>query len=684
MKLSGIDVGGTFTDVILVDTDGGEVRIHKVPSTPDDPSRGLIEGVEGLDGGVAELSFLVHGTTLATNALLQHAGAKVGMITTRGYRDILHIARHQRPQHYSIRQEVPWQDRALIRRRYRKVVSERIGPRGEVIAPLDEEAVRRAARELGEAGVEAILIGFINSYRNPEHEQRAREIVLGECPDLFVTTSASLFPQFREYERFSTGAINAFVGPKVRNYLRRIEGWMRDSGGSAELRLMRSNGGVATGEFAADYPASMLLSGPAAGVLAGARIGRANGREKVITFDVGGTSADIGIVTKRGITEAAARDTWIAGYPVLAPMIDIHTVGAGGGSIAYVDAGGAFRVGPRSAGADPGPACYRRGGTEPTVTDANLLLGRLRADYFLGGEMALDVEPARAAFVSLAERLGLDLLETAAGVITLVNQNMATAIRSRTIEKGHDPREFSLVAFGGAGPLHAVEVARSLGIPEVIVPVYPGLTSALGLLSTDLKYDLIRNEFMLDGEADVERLDSHFQELDRQARQQLARDGVAESGMELAHAADCRYVGQGYELRVPISTDRLDADALAQLWRDFHQMHEDEYGRSFPGNAIELVNIRVVAVGEMPKIPSFRGPREGSTDEALVDEQVVRLPGPDGGLDAHTARFFERTRLPVGATVEGPAILLQVDSTVVVPPEASVEVLETGDLMIRT
>jgi N-methylhydantoinase A len=684
MRLAGIDVGGTFTDVILVDTDRGHVGIHKVPSTPDDPSRGLIDGVQGIDGGVADLDFLVHGTTLATNALLEHQGASVGMITTRGYRDILHIARHQRPQHYSIRQEVPWQDRALVLRRHRNVVTERLGPNGEVIVPLNEEEVRQAARELRDAGVEAILIAFINSYRDPVHEDRAREIVEEECPDLFITTSSSLFPQFREYERFSTAAINAFVGPRVRSYLRRIEGWMRDSGSAAELRLMRSNGGVATGEFAADYPATLLLSGPAAGVLAGARIGGSVGREQVITFDVGGTSADIGIVTARGITEAAARDTWIAGYPVLAPMIDIHTVGAGGGSIAYVDAGGAFRVGPRSAGAQPGPASYGRGGSDPTVTDADLVLGRLRPDHFLGGEMTLDSEAARDAMALLAERLGLDLLDAAAGIITIVNQNMATAIRSRTIQKGHDPREFTLMAFGGAGPVHAVEVARSLEIPEVVVPVYPGLTSALGLLCTDLKYDLIRNEFMLGAETDVDKINRDFSELDGQAGEQLRRDGVANDAMSIMHAADCRYLGQGYELRVPVPTGRLGADFLAGLWSDFHRLHEDEYGRSFPENPIELVNIRVVAVGEMPKIPSFSGSRDGSAEDAFLDERDVHFPGEDGGLAAHSSRFFERSRLPVGATVEGPAIVLQVDSTTVVPPGASAEVLDTGDLLIRT
>src|SRR5215471_11576153 len=423
MKLAGVDVGGTFTDVIVVDTDSKAVQIHKVPSTPDDLSEGLIEGLRLVDSGSIDLDFLVHGTTIATNSLLQYDGAAVGMITTRGYRDILHIARHQRPLHYSIQMEVPWQDRALIRRRYRKVVTERLGSQGEVITPLAEDEVADAAKDLKEAGVQSIVIGFINSYRNPEHEERARSIVEEVYPEAFVTTSASLFPQFREYERFTTAAINGFVGLKVRGYLDHLMERMQQDGMKAELRLMRSNGGVATGEFAARYPATLLLSGPAAGVLAGAHIGN---------------------VTPRGIVEATARDTFIAGYPVLIPMIDVHTVGAGGGSVAYRDPGGAFRVGPRSAGARPGPACYGLGGSEPTVTDANFVLGRLRADHFLGGAMTVRPELAERQVARLGEALALSALDAAAGVLTVVNHNMANAIRSRTIQKGHDPREFAL------------------------------------------------------------------------------------------------------------------------------------------------------------------------------------------------------------------------------------------------
>lgn len=681
MKLAGVDVGGTFTDVIVVDTDSKSVQIHKVQSTPDDLSEGLIDGLRSVDSGSIDIDFLVHGTTIATNSLLQHDGAAVGMITTRGYRDILHIARHQRPLHYSIQMEVPWQDRALIRRRYRKVVTERLGFKGEVIAPLAEDEVADAAKDLKEAGVESIVIGFLNSYRNPEHEERARSIVEEVHPDAFVTTSASLFPQFREYERFTTAAINGFVGLNVRRYLDHLVERMRKAGMKAALRVMRSNGGVATEEFASRYPATLLLSGPAAGVLAGAHIANARGRTSLITFDMGGTSADIGIVTPRGIAEATARDTFIAGYPVLIPMIDVHTVGAGGGSVAYVDPGGAFRVGPRSAGARPGPACYGLGGTEPTVTDANFVLGRLRADHFLGGAMAVQPDLAQTAIEKLCAALGLSTLDAAAGVITVVNHNMATAIRSRTIQKGHDPRQFTLVAFGGAGPLHAADVARSLGVPEVIVPMYPGITSAMGLLTTDLKYDLIQNEFMLDGDADLGRLNRDFERLDAEALAQLERDGVHPDAIHVEHAADCRYVGQGYELRVPVPGGRLTDESMARFWDDFNRLHKEEYGHFFPGNPIELVNIRVVAHGRLPKMPEVPPPAGGSIEEARLDVSPVYFD--TGGLRAYDTPFYERARLPVGARLDGPAVLLQTDSTAVVPPGASVEVLASGDLLIR-
>jgi N-methylhydantoinase A len=389
MYLIGVDVGGTFTDIVFADTESSRTLIHKTPTTKDDPSRGVVAGISALcarfDLPRQAIDHVLHGTTIGTNAVLEYNGAVTGMITTAGYRDIVHIGRHQRPQHYSIRQEIPWQDRPLVQRRHRLTVAERLAPpRGEVLAPLDEAAVREAARTLRTAGVEAIAICFLFSYLNASHEERARDIACEEFPDCFICTSAEVAPQFREFERFTTALLNAFVGPRLRDYVARLASSLSHEGFAADLHVMCSNGGVATPATVAKTPVLTLLSGPAAGVLGGAWSGGLSGRDRLITFDVGGTSADIGIVVDGRFAEATARDTWIGGYPVLAPMIDIHTIGAGGGSIAYVDGAGAFRVGPRSAGADPGPAAYGRGGAEPTVTDANLVLGPARLREFSG------------------------------------------------------------------------------------------------------------------------------------------------------------------------------------------------------------------------------------------------------------------------------------------------------------
>ena len=685
MILVGVDVGGTFTDLVLADTDGGRSHIHKVPTTTDDPSRGIVAGLlelaarAGLAPGA--IDHLFHGTTIATNAVLTYDGARTGMITTERYRDVLHIARHQRPQHYSIMQEIPWQDRPLVRRRHRKVVRERIAPpTGAIETPLDEQGARLAIRELRAAGVESIAVCFLFSYLNPAHEERVRTLIAEEFPEAFVSTSASIFPQFREYERFSTAAINAFVGPKVRRYILHLETALAGAGLRAELRLMRSNGGMATARAASELPATLLLSGPAAGVLGGEWIGRLAGRRQLITFDVGGTSADIGIVTERGFAEASARDTQIGGYPVMVPMIDIETIGAGGGSIAYVDRGGAFRVGPRSAGASPGPACYGRGGTEPTVTDAAVVLGRLDPAHFLGGAMPILPERAREAIEALARQLDLSVERAAEGILTIVNSNMANAIRGVTIQKGHDPRACTLVAFGGAGPLHAVEVAELLDIPEVLVPPHPGITSAMGLLTTDLKYDHVRTEFMVNTAADSGRLQRDFEALAGSVRAQLLLDGVDEGAIRVARAADCRYVGQGYELRVPFPEGRIDDDALDGVWRAFHEQHHREYGHSFPAAPIELVVIRVTGIGALPKISPARLEAGSDGDGVLGRREVYFRDG--GDLRTFPTTYYERSALAAGRRLEGPAVIFQVDSTTVVPPCWAARVDPSGSLVL--
>ena len=686
MKLVGVDVGGTFTDVIFADTESGRTEIHKVPTTPDDPSDGVSTAISGLcerhNIAPTEINHLLHGTTIATNAILQHDGAKTGMITTRNYRDILHIGRHQRPEHYSIMQEVPWQDRVLVRRQHRLTASERIAPpTGQVLTELDEDEVRTAIQELKKADVESIAVCFLFSYLNPVHENRARELIEEEYPECFVTTSSSVSPQFREFERFTTATMNAFIGPKVRDYVNHLATRIGDDGIRADLHVMSSNGGVATAKMVSDRPVMTLLSGPAAGVLGGAWTGELSNRTKLITFDMGGTSADIGIVSDGTFAQASARDTWIAGYPLLVSMIDIHTIGAGGGSIAYADPGGGFRVGPRSAGAIPGPAAYGRGGKQPTVTDANVVLGRLDKDYFLGGEMSLDDTAAQQAITGLATELGLGVPDTADGILTLVTANMANAIRSRTVQKGIDPREFSLIAFGGAGPLHAVDVARELGMSEVIIPPYPGITSAVGLLTTDLKYDTIRTEFQVSGEIDLQRLNSDLEEMERELTDQFLNDGLAESAISFQRSGDLRYVGQGYELRITFSDVSLDDDSLQEIFNQFHIQHRAEYGHDFPDSAIEIVNARVTGIGQMPKISQPEDINSGTQESALMKSGgcMFRV---DNRLEEFETMFYQREKLPLEHSIAGPAIIIQQDSTTVVPPNNQFVSDKAGNIII--
>ena len=686
MKLVGVDVGGTFTDVIFADTESGRTEIHKVPTTPDDPSDGVSTAIRGLcerhNIAPTEINHLLHGTTIATNAILQHDGAKTGMITTRNYRDILHIGRHQRPEHYSIMQEVPWQDRVLVRRQHRLTASERIAPpTGQVLTELDEDEVRTAIQVLKNADVESIAVCFLFSYLNPVHENRARELIEEEYPECFVTTSSSVSPQFREFERFTTATMNAFIGPKVRDYVNHLATRIGDDGIQADLHVMSSNGGVATAKMVSDRPVMTLLSGPAAGVLGGAWTGELSNRTKLITFDMGGTSADIGIVSDGTFAQASARDTWIAGYPLLVSMIDIHTIGAGGGSIAYADPGGGFRVGPRSAGAIPGPAAYGRGGKQPTVTDANVVLGRLDKDYFLGGEMSLDDSAAQQAITGLATELGLGVPDTADGILTLVTANMANAIRSRTVQKGIDPREFALIAFGGAGPLHAVDVARELGMSEVIIPPYPGITSAVGLLTTDLKYDTIRTEFQVSDEIDLQRLNSDLEAMEEELTDQFLNDGLTESAISFQRSGDLRYVGQGYELRITFADGLLNDDSLQGIFDQFHIQHRAEYGHDFPDSAIEIVNARVTGIGQMPKISQPEDINSGTQESALMKTGSCMFR-VDNHLEEFETMFYQREKLPLEHSIAGPAIIIQQDSTTVVPPNNQFVSDKAGNMII--
>jgi N-methylhydantoinase A len=666
----GVDVGGTFTDLVLADLDQRKVTIHKTPSTPSNPALGFVNGVKAICAlaGIEphQIDSVFHGTTVGTNAMLTHGGAVTGMITNDGFRDVLHIGRHQRPQHYSIMQDLPWQSRPLIRRRFRKTVAGRLDASGAELVPLDEDAVAAMARELGESGVESILVGFLFSYVNPAHERRAAQIVRDILPDVFVTTSAEVSPQFREFERFTTGAMSAFIGPKVRRYISELQDELHALGVTGAFRIMTSSGGLATPEMIAERPATTLLSGLVAGVRGGAWVGEHAGTNRLITLDIGGTSADIGIIRDGRLSEADARSASIAGFPVMLPMIDIHTIGAGGGSIAYLDRGHAFRVGPESAGADPGPAAYGKGGTLPTVTDANLVLGRLAATNFLGGQMTLDAAASTRVIAKLAAELGRTPDETAEGALTVLNSNMANAIRSRTVQKGIDPRDFTLCGFGGAGPLHAAEVAGMLGVRQVLIPPHPGITSAIGLLTADLEYHALRTAFAVKGALDTGRLQGLFNDMETELSGILSKDGVPVARTRMMRQGDLRYVGQGYELKIDFPAGEITEAALEKVWAAFHDRHRAEYGHAFEASPIEIVTVKVRGIGEVEKLgePSaYTGadqPREIGRGRCVFRVGDV--------LRTCDTPYLDRTSLPVGLELHGPAILLQTDTTTVVPP----------------
>jgi len=688
MTIIGVDIGGTFTDVFLIDNETEKQAIHKV-STTDDPSAGALTGIreicEMTNTIPDEVDYVLHGTTIATNAVLEHEGVETGMITTENYRDVSHIGRHQRPQNYSIQQDIPWQSNPLTKRRHRKTVPERLTPpKGSVKVPLDEDAVVDAARELKEEGVEAVAICFLFSYLNDVHEQRAKEIVEDIYPEAYVTASSEVYSQFREFERFTTTAMNAFIGPNVVDYINRFKTELSKFGITADLHIMQSNGGIATEAMAAEKPVSLLLSGPAAGILGGQWRSelstQANEDPNTITLDMGGTSADIGIIDDGEVTEANIRETEIGGYPVMAPMIDIETIGAGGGSIAYVDQGGAFRVGPKSAGANPGPASYGRGGTEPTVTDAHVALGRVRPEFFLDGEMNLDAEATRdAVSEKLANPLDMEMVDAGLGVLDIVNNSMANAIRSKTIQKGRDPGKFTLVTFGGAGPMHAADLMRELNIPRAVIPVNPGVLSAVGLTTTDIQYDYVNTEFSLISDLDQSELADTYDDLVEQARSQLRSDGIPRDRISLELTADCRYEGQGYELNLTVGTSRTP-DNIETIRQRFHDAHEAEFGHSFPENPVEVVNERVTGYGELPSSEQVSFP-EATTpigDHVLAEETVHFRDGEESA--AFDTPFFSRTDLRAGHAIDGPAIIGEKDSTIVVPPDFTAAVLTHGDL----
>ena len=679
----GVDTGGTFTDLVAFEPGAGELRTIKVPSVPADPSTAVISALDELfRGGVApqEIGSLVHGTTVATNAVLESAGVRAGLLITRGFRAVYEARGWVRPDPSELLDTFFRKPALLIPQSRTEEIPERVDYQGTVLEPLDEQAVRDAARRLKSKGVQAVAVCYLFSFRNGAHEERTAEILAEEEPNWRISLSSRVLPVIREYPRLSTTAIDAYVGPIMERYLVNLDQRLKARGVTTpQVFLMQSNGGLMRITMGARFPNQTLISGPAAGVVAGSALARTTARRNLVTLDIGGTSTDISVIADGRASETSSGR--IAGQDVGTPMLAVHTLGAGGGTIAWIGRDGLMKVGPQSAGAVPGPACYGRGGSAPTVTDANLVLGALGGNSVLGGRMALDRARAEQAITEgVAKPLGLDLVTAAAGIIKIVNTNMAVDLRLAFQSRGEDPRRFALLAFGGAGPLHAAYLARDLGIPDVLVPPHPGLTSAMGLLQTDVRHLYLRSAVGLLSSYPVAEINRIFAELRRRALDDVEQEGLDLKALRLKQQFDLRYLHQGYHLTVD-GPDVEFADAHKPAVKTaFDDLHRRTYGASAPEEDAELVTLRLLAEIPVPHLrlaPIARG--TGRTADARIGQRslydLARGQFADAGV-------YDRTRLRAGDRLEGPAIIEQYDSTTVVLAGQALTVDEVGNLLI--
>ncbi|MEW2621556.1 hydantoinase/oxoprolinase family protein [Streptomyces sp. NPDC048106] len=679
----GIDIGGTFTDLFVVEGDG-ESRIYKSPTTPDDPSVGLLNGLtkaadsfgESLEDFLGAVSTIVHGTTIATNAVLTRQGARTGFVTTHGFRDLLNMRRGIRERQNDSKYAPP---APLVPRELIATVRERIDVSGNELVALHEDDVRAAARQFREQGVEAVAVSYLWSFLAPAHEQRTAEILREELPGVFITISSDVVPQIRAYERHSTTVLNAFVGPKLRNYLANIKQQLANRGFGGTLLIVQSNGGVMSPEIASDSAVNALMSGPAAAPGAALQYARRHGSEDVITVDMGGTSFDVALV--REGESLLTSDSEIGGYRVALPMLDIHTVGAGGGSLVWVDSGGILRVGPQSATANPGPACYGRGGENPTTTDADLLMGYLNPDMFGDGAFTLDVEAARTAVEErVAKPLGLSVREAVEGIYRVVNATMAEAVSAVSVKRGVDPREFTMVVAGGAGPIHAVPIAQELGINRIIVPRESSVFCAVGTLLTDLKH-LYARTFVSDMDSlDLDRVGELYREMRDEAVETLRSENVEDDAIDLVFSADVRYIGQFTEIEVPLAFDGdLTPQSLKQLVADFEKRHEALNGYAMPGEPTELINVRLTSLGRTTK------PALADHASAGADPSAARKGAREAIFSGSPVRtdVYDGLALRRDNRILGPAIIEQPTTTVVLVEGYAMTVDAQGNYVIE-
>ncbi|MGZ5142469.1 MAG: hydantoinase/oxoprolinase family protein [Burkholderiales bacterium] len=673
----GIDVGGTFTDFTLLDEHDGRVSFHKVASTQHDPSEAIERGIADLleIHGIApdKVVHVGHGTTVATNLIIERRGALTGLITTKGFRDVLEIGRQTRPHlyDYSIGKPPP-----LSAREHRLEVDERMDASGAVLRALDIGELEAAVSTLRAARVQAVAVCFLHSYRNSDHERRARDVIERMMPEVYVSISSEVLPEFREFERLSTTVLNAAVGPRMERYLDRFLERVTALGIDVEPFTVHSNGGLMSVRAVRSFPVRTCLSGPAAGVVGAAAVGRACGFENLVTFDVGGTSTDVSLVF-RGKPLFSSNRT-VADYPVKAPMIDIHVIGAGGGSIAWMDDAGALKVGPRSAGADPGPAAYGKGGREATITDAQICLHRLNPVALLAGRLKVDEQKSRSALVGrVGVPLGLTLEAAAEGIIRIANANMSRAIRSVSTERGYDLSQFVLFAFGGAGPLHAIDVAAECGIPVVVVPQEPGTLCARGMLLTDISFDFVRTEIAETTDDSWRRVCALFEDMEKEARAWLERERVASADQSFRAFIDARYQGQNFEVVVPMT--RVEGHDMNAFVAAFHTAHVQEYGYTVRERTVEIVNCRLQAVGRVQKAPLREIDRKGTPADAKSGSRPIYYGAEHGWLETPV---YDRTRLSAGATLTGPAVIEEMSSTTLLKPVQSATIDRIGNIVI--
>lgn len=681
----GFDVGGTFTDLVIVDEDTGEIGLVKVPTTPKDPAVGVFLGLRKLlseqNVKAGQLSFAVHGTTLVTNTVIERKGAKIGLITTKGFRDVLEIGRERRVTQYDIFEErLP----PLVPRYLRKEVGERTTYDGKISMELSRHEARSVIQELANLGVESFAVSLIHSYANPKHEKTIEKMMTKEFPHVLVSLSSSVLPQWREYERTSTTVVNAYTQPRTRKYLKDIEMGLRKERFVAKLFIMSAAGGMLTVETAAKYPVRILESGPAAGVLAATFIGGLIGEDNLISFDMGGTTAKV-CLTERGQPRVTTvfevggyRFKKGSGYPVEVPTIDLIEIGAGGGSISHVEMG-LLKVGPESAGAEPGPACYGMGGIKPTVTDADLVLGYLNPNYFLGGEIKLKKELSIKAIEEfVANPLGLSVTEAALGIHDVVNSNMARAMRAVSVERGRDPSMLALVAFGGAGPVHANRLAKQLKIKKILIPLAAGVTTAVGMLASDVKFDFTRTYVAPLDRVDLEIVHQLYDEMQAQAIDMLKTTEAP--AIELMKSVSIRYMGQAYELNVPMPERKISDAALKKLEKTFLHLYESSYGYT-TGDPIEAVNWKLLAVGKVPRVKLKEMEKRGSeVEDAIKGRRVIYF---SEHRDYVECEIYDRYKLFPGAVFEGPAIVEEKESTAVVCPGARASVDKYANLIIQ-